>query len=186
VALGLERSADGDRTVLEEADARAVVAFLLTVAHGVVANSPVLPGLVQTSSNLARVITTPGQVEVLMSHRSSLAADKAAVADQVAALCALAGFRHQRGEGYPGWQPDPESVLARRVRSVHQELFGRPMQVRATHGGLECGLIGQGHPGLEMVSFGPDMWDIHTPEERLSISSTADFWRLLGAVLEAL
>jgi dipeptidase D len=186
VALALERSADPDRAVLAEPDARAVLAFLLTVPHGVVANSPVLPGLVQTSSNLARVNTRPGQVEVIMSHRSSLVADKTAVADQVAALCALAGFRHHRGEGYPGWQPDPASPLARKVSGVYEGLFGRPMEYRATHGGLECGLIGQGHPGLQMVSFGPDMWDIHTPEERLSISSAAAFWRLLGAVLEAL
>lgn len=185
-ALALEPAADAGRSVLAQADARAVVAFLLTVAHGVVAHSPVLPGLVQTSSNLARVLTRPGAVEVLLSHRSSLAADKAAVADQVAALCALAGFQQQRGEGYPGWQPDPGSPLARRVSAVHEALFGRPMEYRATHGGLECGIIGQGHPGLEMVSFGPDMWDIHTPEERLSIPSTAAFWRLLGAVLEAL
>jgi dipeptidase D len=186
VALALEPDRDPGRTVLAARDARDVVAFLLNVAHGVVALSPVLPGLVQTSNNLARVHTRPGEVEVLMSHRSSLAADKAAAADQVAALCALAGFQFHRGEGYPGWQPDLESPLARRVSAVHEALFGQPMTYRATHGGLECGILGLGHPDLEMVSFGPDMWDIHTPNERLSISSTAAFWRLLGAVLEDL
>jgi len=69
---------------------------------------------------------------------------------------------------------------------VYESLFGKPMEIRATHGGLECGILGQGHPGLRMVSFGPDMWDIHTPDERVSISSVAEFWKLLGAVLEAL
>jgi dipeptidase D len=186
VALALEPDREAGRTVLAARDARDVVAFLLNVAHGVVALSPVLTGLVQTSNNLARVHTRPGEVEVLMSHRSSLAADKAAAADQVAALCALAGFQHHRGEGYPGWQPDLDSPLARRVSAVHEALFGQPMTYRATHGGLECGILGLGHPDLEMVSFGPDMWDIHTPNERLSISSTAAFWRLLGAVLEDL
>jgi dipeptidase D len=115
-----------------------------------------------------------------------VASSKLAVADRVEALCELAGFTLRRGEGYPGWQPDLESPLARQVSATHEALFGKPMEFRATHGGLECGIIGQGHPGMRMVSFGPDMWDIHTPDESLGISSTADFWKLLGAVLETL
>jgi dipeptidase D len=152
----------------------------------VIAESPVIPGLVQTSTNLAKVATGASAVRVTMSHRSSVASSKVAVADRVEALGALAGFTLSRGEGYPGWQPDLESPLAQRVSAVHEALFGQPMVFRATHGGLECGLIGEGHPGLRMVSFGPDMWDIHTPDERVSISSVAQFWTLLGAVLEAL
>jgi dipeptidase D len=186
LALALEPAAPDRREVLEPRDARTVVAFLQAMPHGVIGHSPVLPGLVQTSTNLAAVATRPGEVEVILSHRSSVATAKAAVADRISALCQLAGFEHRRGEGYPGWQPDPDTVLARRVRAVHADLFGRPMEIRATHGGLECGIIGQGHPGLEMVSFGPDMWDNHTPDERLSISSTQDYLKLLAAVLEAL
>jgi dipeptidase D len=186
VAFTLESAAPGSREVMPAQDARAVVAFLFTAPHGVIAESPVIPGLVQTSTNLAKVATGAGAVRVAMSHRSSVASSKLAVADRVEALCALAGFTLSRGEGYPGWLPEPESPLVRRVSAVHAALFGKPMEVRATHGGLECGLIGQGHPGLRMVSFGPDMWDIHTPDERVSISSVAAFWRLLGAVLEEL
>ena len=174
------------RNVFDPRDARIVVDFLYAMMHGVIAESPVIPGLVQTSTNLAVVATHPGEVEVRVNHRSSLASAKAAVADRVAALCELAGFELERGDGYSGWEPDPESPLAKRICAVHEALFGRPMQLRATHGGLECGIIGQGHPGLQMVSFGPDMWDIHTPDERLSISSTADWWKLLCAVLEDL
>jgi dipeptidase D len=74
----------------------------------------------------------------------------------------------------------------KRIIALHETLFGSPAQLRATHGGLECGIIGQGHPGLQMVSFGPDMWDNHTPDERVSISSVAGFWKLLAGVLEDL
>ena len=186
VELALEPAGPGDGTVLAEPDARAVVAFLQAVPHGMLAPSPVMPGVVQTSTNLAALTTGAAHVEVALSHRSSLASAKAAVADGVEALCALAGFQFRRGEGYPGWQPDPEAPLVRKISAVHEALFGRPMGIRATHGGLECGLIGQGHPGLQMVSFGPDMWDNHTPDERVSISSTAEYWKLLTGILEAL
>jgi dipeptidase D len=186
LALALEPAGPGAGTVLAGPDAQAVVAFLQAVPHGMLAPSPVMPGLVQTSTNLATLATGPDTVAVAMTHRSSLASAKAAVADRIEALCGLAGFTLERGEGYPGWQPDPDSDLVRKVRAVHEALFGRPMAIRATHGGLECGLLGQGHPGLQMVSFGPDMWDNHTPAERVSISSTADYWKLLVAVLEAL
>jgi dipeptidase D len=163
-----------------------VVNFLFTVMHGAAARSPVLSGLVQTSTNLAIVTTGSGVVDVCLSHRSSLESSKRAVADQVSALCELAGFDLSRDEGYPGWVPDPEAPLVRAVQAVHASVFGEPMAIRATHGGLECGLIGAGHPGMQMVSFGPDMWDNHTPDERVSIPSVAGFWKLLTAVLEDL
>ena len=186
LSLALEASGAAGQEVMDPADARAVVAFLLTLAHGVVEHSPVMDGLVQTSSNLATVATRDGVVTVGMGHRSSVASAKQAVADRVEALCGLAGFAVRRGEGYPGWRPDPASPLVQQVGAVHEAVFGRPIILRATHGGLECGIIGQGHPGMRMVSFGPDMWDIHTPDEHVSVSSVADFWTFLGAVLEAI
>jgi dipeptidase D len=186
ITLALESAAPEGREVMDPGDARAVLAFLLNAPHGVIAYSPVIPGLVQTSSNLATVATRTGEVRVALSHRSAVASDKLAVADRLEALCQLAGFTLTRGEGYPGWQADLESPLLGQVRAVYESLFGKPMEIRATHGGLECGILGQGHPGLRMVSFGPDMWDIHTPDERVSISSVAEFWKLLGAVLGAL
>jgi len=72
------------------------------------------------------------------------------------------------------------------VSDVHQAAFGKPMEVVAIHAGLECGLIGQNYPGLEMVSFGPNMWDVHTPDEHVSIPSVGNFWKLLAAVLESI
>ena len=186
IAIALEPAAPAGREVMEPEDARTVVNFLFAAIHGVIADSPVMPGLVQTSSNLAVVAAQGGEVKVSMSHRSSVASSKIAVADRVAALCELAGFTQTRGDGYPGWLPDTASPLVQRICAVHEAVFGEPMQIRATHGGLECGLVGEGHPGLQMVSFGPDMWDIHTPDEHLGISSVGRFTRLLAAILEAL
>jgi dipeptidase D len=186
VGLALDAVDLGDAQVMDPQDARTVVNFLFTVMHGAVARSPVLSGLTQTSSNLAIVTTGAEGVEVCLSHRSSLESSKRAVADQVSALCELAGFEWSRDDGYPGWVPDPEAPLVRAVQAVHASVFGEPMVIKATHGGLECGLIGAGHPGMQMVSFGPDMWDNHTPDERVSIASVAGFWKLLTAVLEGL
>ncbi|MGA2083768.1 MAG: aminoacyl-histidine dipeptidase [Holophaga sp.] len=186
IAFELGRADGAAREVFDPGDARAVVGFLCALAPGIVAMSPAIPGLVQTSTNLATVATDAEEVQVGFSHRSSVASDKAAAADRVAALCELAGFRFQLGGSYPGWRPDPGSPLVKRIIALHETLFGSPAQLRATHGGLECGIIGQGHPGLQMVSFGPDMWDNHTPDERVSISSVAGFWKLLAGVLEDL
>jgi dipeptidase D len=170
--------------VFRPAEARAVIGFLFSLPHGVVAMSPDLPGVVQTSTNLAVVGTKGDLVEVHLSHRSPVDASKLEVADQVLAMCELAGFEARRGEGYPGWKPEPSSALVRLVDGVHREVFGRSMTIRAIHAGLECGLIGERYPDLEMVSFGPSMWDVHTPEENVSVASVANFWNLLVAVLE--
>jgi dipeptidase D len=106
------------------------------------------------------------------------------VADRVSALCELAGFEVKRGDGYPGWEPDPKAALVQKVNAVHQGLFGKPMTIKAIHAGLECGLIGEKYPDMEMVSFGPNMWDVHTPDEHVSVPSVANFRKLLVAVLE--
>jgi dipeptidase D len=175
---------DESGPVMSAPDARATIGLLLAAPHGVEAFSQGLPGLVETSTNLARVTTGPYSVEVAFLTRSSNEASRAALARRIAAVCRLAGFEAHDGHAYPGWKPDPNSALAKVVSGLHEELFGTPMRIGAVHAGLECGLIGEGHPGLKMVSFGPDMWDVHTPNEHLSIASAARFYRLLLAAVE--
>ncbi len=170
--------------VLSAADARAVIGLLLAGPHGVEAMSPDIPGLVQTSTNLGVVDTRDDAVEVNFLTRSALDASKEALAARIAGVAGIAGFEVGQTGGYPGWKPEPGAPLAALVDGVHQELFGRPMLVRAIHAGLECGLIGPKYPGLQMVSFGPTMWDAHTPDERVSIASVQSFWKLLRGVLE--
>jgi dipeptidase D len=170
--------------VMAAADAAAVVRLLAAAPHGVEAMSPSIPGLVQTSTNLGVAATRGDRVEVTFLTRSALDASKRSLAGRIAAACALAGFDVRSSGGYPGWKPEPAASLVRTVDDAHAELFGRRMRVKAIHAGLECGIIGEKYPGLEMVSFGPDIHDAHSPRENVSIPSVETFWRLLVAVLE--
>jgi dipeptidase D len=169
---------------LAAADARAAVGLLLAGPNGVEAMSPDVPGLVQTSTNLGVLETKGDVVEITFLSRSAIDASKRALAARIAAACRLAGFEARESGGYPGWKPDPGSAIVRTVSAVHQELFGKTPRVSACHAGLECGIIGEKFPGMEMVSFGPDIKDAHTPREHVSIPSTGRFWKLLVAVLE--
>ncbi len=183
LAIALEPGQPGQ--AMSQADAQALVRLLLVAPHGVEAMSPAIPGLVQTSVNLGVVDTSESEATVNLLTRSSIDASKLALTERIGAACAACGFTHTLFGGYPGWKPEPTAGIVQLVNDVHREAFGRPMEVVAIHAGLECGLIGENHPGMEMVSFGPDMWDVHTPDEHVSIASVGHFWKLLAAVLEA-
>jgi dipeptidase D len=169
--------------VISDDDARSIVNTLFTMVHGVVAMSPDIPGLVQTSTNLGVLETQGDIVSFYMLHRSSIDSSKMTVVDRVTAHCALGGFQAAHIGGYPGWKPEPDSDLVKIVTGVYKDAFGSEMQVVAMHAGLECGIIGEKYPGMQMVSIGPDMWDVHTPEEHVSIPSVANFWKFVKAIL---
>ncbi len=169
---------------MSPSDATVLLQLLLALPHGVEAMSPDIPGLVQTSTNLGVIDCAGGTVEVNLLTRSSIEASKAALTDRISAICALAGFESRLSGGYPGWKPEPGAFIVKLMNEVNQEVFGKPLDIVAIHAGLECGLIGEKYPGMEMVSFGPSMWDVHTPDEHVSLPSVANFWKLLVAVLE--
>jgi len=181
---GLAAEPGAPLPVMATADAAAVVRLLCAAPHGVEAMSPSIPGLVQTSTNLGVASTRGDVVEVTFLSRSALDASKHALGARIAAACALAGFEARHSGGYPGWKPEPGASLVKKVDDVHAALFGRRMTVKAIHAGLECGIIGEKYPGLEMVSFGPDIRDAHTPGENVSVPSVEGFWKLLVGVLE--
>lgn len=167
-------------------DTVSVAAMLAAAPHGVEAMSPDLPGLVQTSTNLAIAETHGNTVQLSFLTRSALDPSRRALVERITAACAIAGFSAELQGGYPGWKPAPASSLVRLVDGVHAERFGKPMIVRALHAGLECGIIGEKYPGLEMVSFGPTLTDAHTPDERVHVPSVESFWKLLVGVLDRL
>lgn len=171
---------------MSAADAAAVVGLLLAGPHGVEAMSPDIAGLVQTSTNMGLCETRADAVEVNFLTRSSIDASKHALSRRVAAAAAVAGFQATHSGGYPGWKPEPGSQVVKLVDGVHRELFGKPMAIKAIHAGLECGLIGEKYPRMEMASIGPSMWDVHTPDEHVSIPSVKNFWTLLTAILAKL
>jgi dipeptidase D len=169
---------------MSAADARSVVGLLLAGPHGVEAMSPDIKGLVQTSTNMGLVETRAGEVEVNFLSRSSIDASKYALAARIGAIAAICGFEARDSNGYPGWKPEPGSGVVKLVQQVHAEMFGKAMEVKAIHAGLECGLIRENYPTVEMASIGPNMWDVHTPDEHVSIPSVASFWKLLRGILE--
>ncbi|HYE24732.1 MAG TPA: aminoacyl-histidine dipeptidase [Clostridia bacterium] len=170
--------------VVERSEAKQVVDLLASLHHGVLAMSPDVPGLVQNSTNLAIVAIKDGVVEISSSQRSAIESSKQAAGRMVATMCRLAGFEVEHGGGYPGWKPEPNSDIVKKLKAVYEEVFGEPTKLVAMHAGLECGIIGEKHPGMQMISFGPQIESPHSPNERVQISSVPPFWTYLTAVLE--
>jgi len=154
--------------------------------HGVMRMSRDMPGLVETSTNLASVKETKNKIVVSTSQRSSVDTAKYDIASQVRSVFHLAGARTEHSTGYPGWEPKPDSPLVKHVSITHQKLFGKEPVVRAIHAGLECGLFLEKYPELDMISFGPTIKGVHSPDERVNIQSVEKFWNLLLEVLKTL
>ncbi|MDR2042156.1 MAG: aminoacyl-histidine dipeptidase [Tannerella sp.] len=160
---------------------------LLACPHGVIGMSREMEGLVETSTNLASVkMKTGNRIVVGTSQRSSIESAKAAVADQVAAVFRLAGAAVEQGVGYPGWAPDTRSAILRTAQETYRQLFGKEPKVKAIHAGLECGLFREKYPHLDMISFGPTLCDVHSPNERIEIATVGLWWRHLLEVLKSI
>ncbi len=176
--------------VAEVLDARsqfALIYSLVGVPNGVVAMSAAVPGLVETSTNLASVkFAGENKIVVTSSQRSSVESAKTYVMQMVESVFALAGADVVHSDGYPGWTPDPKSRLLAVTADAYRRLFGTEPKVRAIHAGLECGLFLEKYPDLEMVSFGPTLLGVHSPDERLEIATVPKFWELLNEVLRTL
>ena len=171
-------------SVMSEADGCALVGVLNDLPHGVEAMSGAVPGLVETSTNLAVVKASGSEIEIEILSRSAIDANKGHLGVKIKDVLTQHGFVISEGNEYPGWQPAPESDLVNLVKQTHSQVFGSPIKIVAIHAGLECGLIGQHYPNLKMISFGPNIWEVHTPNEHTSIKSVANFWRLLRSLLE--
>ena len=179
-------SAARPQSVMAGADAALVAGMLASLHHGALAMSPDIPGLVQTSTNLAIAAVENGQAVIESSQRSSIESSKLEAGRMVSTVLGFAGFEVEHAGGYPGWKPEPGSDIVRLAQEVHREILGKVPELVAMHAGLECGVIGEKHPGMQMISFGPHIVDVHSPSERLKISSVEPFWRFLKGLLERL
>ncbi len=164
-------------------DAERLLRLLAAAPHGVLAMSREVPGLVETSANLAVVSTRETSVNVLYSIRSSVNAALTGSLQALRSLFLLAGGEIEEEAGYPGWKPDPDSAVVRRTVAVYERLFGESPQIKAVHAGLECGILTQKIPGLDAVSIGPEIRNAHSPDEKASIASSAKFYHLLKELL---
>ncbi len=184
VVLQLEPLQGDQGKVFQAEECAIALQFLHVGVHGMLAMTPDIEGLVQTSSNLGIIETRGDELVVSMSHRSSIDSAKKDVGAMVAGLCQLAGFKVEQSAGYPGWKPNLGSELLKSAKRSHAELFGKEPLIKAVHAGLECGLIGEKYPKMEMISFGPTIVGAHSPDERVNVPSVANFWKYLVRMLE--
>ncbi|MCR5819691.1 MAG: aminoacyl-histidine dipeptidase [Bacteroidaceae bacterium] len=180
----LLESADAAATVLPEDVNCRLISALQAVHNGVLAMSQDME-LVETSSNLASIRQEePGRIRVNSSQRSSFMSNRHNMSNTIAATFELAGAEVNVGEGYPGWKPNPDSRLLKVAVEQYERLFGHKPIVRGIHAGLECGLFSEKYPNLDMVSFGPTLRGVHSPDERLEIKTVDLVWKHLLAILE--
>ena len=146
---------------------------------GVQRMSVAMPGLVQTSTNLARVVSDGRTVKLQCLLRSSVNTEKEALGESIAALFTLAGAKTELTGAYNGWNPDMESPILKAMTASYEALYGKKPAVTAIHAGLECGIIGSAYPGLDMISFGPTICYPHSPDEKVEIASVGKFYDFL-------
>ncbi len=162
---------DPPSLVLSGTSARTVSDLLAALPHGVLGMSHDVPGLVETSTNLASIRSRNDSITILTSQRSSRMSMIDRSTGQIASIFALAGGTSVQKDGYPSWTPDPSSALLADARAVYRDLTGKTPEVGAFHAGLECGVIGYKIDGIDMISIGPDMEGVHTPDERINVAS---------------
>lgn len=176
--------ADAPKTVIDKETTKNLLYCIYALPHGVIKMSPDIPGLVETSTNVATITTDPKSIVIVTSQRSSVASEIDDVADMVASVFTLAGAKAEVTDGYPGWQPNIHSEVLKAAKDSFVSLNKKEPEVKAIHAGLECGIISEKYPQMDMVSFGPTLFDVHSPDERMEIKSVPGFWNLLVNILK--
>jgi dipeptidase D len=169
--------------VLKKGVQKKLTMALAGLPHGVVKMSADIPGLVETSTNLGVITTGKKDIAVSTSQRSSVASEIVEIAQGVRAVFELAGATVTGSDGYPGWKPNLDSPILKTAIATYKELYGKEPEVKAVHAGLECGIIGEKYPGMDMVSFGPTLEGVHSPDEKIYIDTVEKYWDFLLAIL---
>lgn len=170
--------------VIKSALQKKLCKTLSALPHGVIRMSPDIPGLVETSTNVAIVATGRKSITVATSQRSSVASEIDEICQTVANVFELGGAEVEASDGYPGWKPNMGSEILKIARETYRTLYGKEPAVKAVHAGLECGIIGERFPGIDMVSFGPTLQDVHSPDEKIFVDTVEKFWNFLLSILK--
>jgi dipeptidase D len=141
--------------------------------------SPGIEGLVQSSNNIARVLVKDGTYSIQCLTRSAVDSEKSDLAQAIASAFELTGATMNFASGYPGWEPRPDAPIVQLMSGLYTEMFKEPAHVDAVHAGLECGILGSNYPGMQMISFGPNIQGAHSPDEKVQVSSVQKFWKFL-------
>ena len=172
---------------IDRGTASRLIRALISIPHGVEAMSADIPGLIETSTNLASVKMEEGRkIVVGTMQRSSVNSERIFLSERIAAVLELAGAKVRHSDGYPGWKPNMNSHVKDVCVASYKRLFGREPIVRAIHAGLECGLFTEKFPDMDMIAFGPTLRGVHAPGERLDLASLDRFWAVLLDVLKNL
>lgn len=175
---------NGHLDVFSPADMQAVIRLLFELPNGVQQMSQQIDGLPETSLNLAIVRTEENEIYIELSNRSSNPAALKLLEQQIQATARIYGFHSVMQSEYPGWQYREDSRLRDAMKQIYQNMFGKEAVVEAIHAGLECGILLSRMPQLDIVSTGPDILDIHTPKERMNISSVERTYQYVLEVLK--
>lgn len=181
--LGIE-PVDLPKALLNEEFQADLIRAVHACPNGIHRMSPDIPGLVQTSNNLARVIVEGDSFTIMCLTRSAVESEKFDLAESIRAVFSLIGADVELSGSYPGWTPRPDSGIVRLMSDLYREKFGGEPHVNACHAGLECGILGRNYPGMEMISFGPNIRGAHSPDEKVQVSSVRKFWDYLLATLD--
>jgi dipeptidase D len=159
---------------------------IAALPHGVLKMSADIPGLVETSTNVAVINTANKAIILATSQRSSVASELTEAVETVSAIFELGGVSVENSDGYPGWKPNLDSPILKTAKETYRSLYGKEPAVKAIHAGLECGIIGERIPGMDMVSFGPTLEGVHSPDEKIYIDTVEKFYNFLLAILRNL
>jgi dipeptidase D len=180
------RDVDMPKKLVDKDAQERLVNLLYACAHGVLAMSREIENFVETSTNLASIKMHDGAFHIATSQRSSVESAKLAAAAKLESTFRLAGCRVKHSDGYPGWTPNPDSRVLKVGVDVYKKMYGKEPVVRAIHAGLECGLIGEKYPNMDMISYGPTLRGVHSPDERIEIKTVEMFWNQTLEILRRL
>lgn len=183
--LRVEKAASPEKVYSKETASR-LLDLIFILPHGVLAMSRTLHNLVETSTNVAIIKEEGDEIVIDLSHRSSSASSLESVNQRTESLARLCNIGRRKGSGYPGWQPNMSSKVLNLARETYKDLFKKDVHIKAIHAGLECGLIGEKFPGMDMISFGPTLRNVHSPDEVIYHPSVEKFWNFLTELLKKL
>ncbi len=181
----LSESADGkENEVLKQSVQTQLYKSISALPQGVLKMSADIPGLIETSTNVAIITTERDTINMVTSQRSSVTSEIVEALQTMASIFTLGGAAVTHNEGYPGWKPNLNSKILAVAKQSYKNLYGTEPQIKAIHAGLECGIIGEKYPGMDMVSYGPTLEGVHSPDEKIHIDTVDKFWKFTLEILK--
>jgi dipeptidase D len=184
LSITAEKKNEAITKVMADADQKSFLNAMNAAHNGVYRMSPDIEDLVETSNNIAKVTVENGNIKIECLTRSSVESSKENLANALTSVFELAGYDSKLAGDYPGWAPNMDSPILKVLDNLYQKMNGEKANVAACHAGLECGILGQNYPEMDMISFGPTIKGAHSPDERASISSALKYWEFVLEILK--